>query len=82
MDIEQKAKRSKSLLENEWFIETIKNLREQQMSIFANSAPNQQDRREEAHGIICALNAIERELQSHVDAIKLITGKGKHREHD
>ena len=82
MDMEQKAKRSKSLLENEWFQETIKNLREEQKSIFANSAPSEVEEREEAHSIICALNAIERELQSHVDTLTLLTKKGKHRVHD
>ena len=82
MDMEQKAKRSKSLLENEWFIKTMQDLREQQMSIFANSAPTEVEKREEAHSIICALNAIERELQSHIDTLTLFTKKGKHRVYD
>jgi hypothetical protein len=80
--MEQKAKRSKSLLENEWFIKTMENLRDQQKAIFANSAPSEVERREEAHSMICALNAIERELQSHVDTLTLFTKKGKHRVHD
>lgn len=82
MDIETKAKRSKSLLENEWFIETMQNLREQQKNVFANSAASDVERREEAHSMIRALNAIERELQSNVDNVTLLRQKGKHRVHD
>lgn len=54
MDIEQRAKRSKSLLENEWFIETIKNLRDTQLSIFANSSASEVEQREDAHAILRA----------------------------
>lgn len=82
MDIETKAKRSKSLLENEWFIETMQNLREQQKNVFANSAASDVEKREEAHSMIRALNAIERELQSNVDNVTLLRQKGKHRVHD
>ena len=39
----------------------MQDLREQQMSIFA-TAPTEVEKREEAHSMICALNAIEREL--------------------
>ena len=54
MDIEERAKRSKSLLENEWFIETIKNLRDTQLSIFANSSASEVEQREDAHAIFVA----------------------------
>lgn len=82
MDIEQRAKRSKSLLENEWFIETIKNLRETQLSIFANSSASEVEQREDAHAILRALKSIEYSLQADVDAITLIAKKGKHRGND
>ena len=82
MDIEQRAKRSKSLLEDEWFIETIKNLRETQMSVFANSSASEVEQREDAHAILRALKEIEYSLQADVDAIKLIERKGKHRGND
>ena len=82
MDIEQRAKRSKSLLENEWFIETMKNLREAQMSIFANSSASEVEQREDAHAILRALKAIEYSLQADVDAMTLIERKGKHRGND
>jgi hypothetical protein len=82
VDIEQRAKRSKSLLENEWFIKTMSDLREQQKSIFANSAASEVEKREDAHSMIRALNAIERELQVNIDNVTLLKQKGKHRVND
>lgn len=82
MDIEQRAKRSKSLLENEWFQETMKNLREAQMSIFANSSASEVEQRDDAHAILRALKSIEYSLQADVDAMTLIERKGKHRGND
>ena len=81
MDIEQKAKRSKSLLENEHFVATMKNLRNDQMVVFANSAADEIERREEAHALLRAINLIERSLQADVDALKLLT-KERHRGND
>ena len=79
MDIEQRAKRSKSLLENEWFNETMKDLRNQQTKIFVNSAAHELEQREEAHAILRALKSIEVSLQADVDAVKLIERRGWHR---
>ena len=76
MDIEQRAKRSKSLLENEWFQETMKDLRNQQTKIFVNSAAHELEQREEAHAILRALKSIEVSLQSDVNAVKLIESRG------
>ena len=67
VDIEQKAKRSHALLKNEWFIETIQNLREEQKTIFANSSAEEVEKREDAHAILRALNAIEVSLRADVD---------------
>ena len=78
VDIEQKAKRSKALLENEWFVETIKNLREDQKSIFASSSAQVLEKREDAHAILRALNAIEVSLRADVDAMALLNKKGKY----
>ncbi len=78
-NLETKAKRSKSLLENEWFIETIRDLREQQKDVFANSSASDLEEREEAHAMIRALNAIEISLRADVDAMEIIKHKGKHR---
>jgi hypothetical protein len=82
VEIEQRAKRSKFLLENDWFIDTIKNLREDQMRVFADSSAQEMEKREDAHAILRALTAIERSLQADVDAVALIQRKGKHRGND
>jgi hypothetical protein len=82
VEIEQRAKRSKFLLENDWFIDTIKNLREDQMRVFADSSAQEVEKREDAHAILRALTAIERSLQADVDAVALIQRKGKHRGND
>ena len=81
MDIEQKAKRSKALLENEYFVATMKDLRNDQMVVFANSAADEIERREEAHAMLRAINLIERSLQADMDALKLLT-KERHRGND
>tara|TARA_B100001939_G_scaffold348162_1_gene373341 strand:+ start:9639 stop:9884 length:246 start_codon:yes stop_codon:yes gene_type:complete len=78
VEIEQKAKRSKALLENEWFVETIKNLREEQKTVFADSSAQEVEKREDAHAILRALNAIEVSLKADVDAMALLQKKGKH----
>ena len=82
MDIEYRAKRSNALLENEWFQETMKDLRETQMRTFANSSAQETEKREDAHAILRALTEIERSLQADVDALALIKRKGKHRGND
>ena len=81
MDIEQKAIRSKALLENEYFVATMKDLRNDQMVVFANSAADEIERREEAHAMLRAINLIERSLQADMDALKLLT-KERHRGND
>ena len=78
MDIEQKAKRSYALLKNDWFIETIQNLREEQKTIFANSSAEEVEKREDDHAILRALNAIEVSLKADVDSLTLLEKKGKH----
>lgn len=82
MEIEQRAKRSKALLNDEWFKETMKDLRETQMRTFADSSAQEVEKREDAHAILRALTAIERSLQADVDAMTLIERKGKHRGND
>ena len=79
VDLEIRARRSKSLLENEWFVETMRNLREQQMTVFANSSAVEVEIREDAHAILRALNAIEVSLKADVDAMEILKHKGKHR---
>ena len=77
--IELKAKKSKSLLEDDRFKETVEDLREMQFRIFADSSAEEVEKREDAHAILRALTEIERLLNANVDAVTLITKKGKHR---
>lgn len=79
VDLELRARRSKGLLENDWFIETIRDLRQHQMNVFANSSADEVEIREDAHAILRALNAIEVSLKADVDAIEILKHKGKHR---
>ncbi len=82
VDIEQKAKRSSFLLTNEFFIETFEDLREEQKTVFANSAASDIEAREEAHSIVRALNLIKAKLQTNVDTLALEERKAKHRGND
>lgn len=76
--IELKAKKSKSLLEDDRFKETVQDLREMQLSVFASSSASEVEQREDAHAILRALNEIERLLNANVDAVTLINMKGKY----
>lgn len=83
MDIEIRAARSKALLNNDHFVDTLKDLRERQKDVFANSAPSDVEGREEAHAILRALNAIEYMLKADVDAVTLLLKrKEQHRGND
>lgn len=83
MDIEIRAARSKALLNNEHFVDTLRDLRERQKDVFANSAPSDVEGREEAHAILRALNAIEYMLKADVDAVTLLLKrKEQHRGND
>ena len=77
-DIKIKAKKPKTLLEDDRFIETVEDLRKMQLSVFASSSAPEVEKREDAHAILRALTEIERLLRSNVDAVTLITKKGKH----
>ena len=83
MDIEIRAARSGALLNNEHFIDTMRDLRERQKDAFANSAASDVEGREEAHAIIRALNAIEASLKGDVDAVTILQKrKEQHRGND
>jgi hypothetical protein len=53
-----------------------------QMRTFADSSAQEVEKREDAHAILRALTAIERQLQADVDALALVQRKGKHRGND
>jgi len=80
--IELKAKKSKSLLEDERFLEVLQDLRKTQFDVFASSSASEVEKREDAHAILRALTEIERLLNANVDAVTLLAKKGKHRGND
>ena len=80
--IELKAKKSKSLLEDERFVEVLQDLRKTQFEVFASSSASEVEKREDAHAILRALTEIERLLNANVDAVTLLAKKGKHRGND
>lgn len=83
MDIEIRAARSSALLNNEHFIDTLRDLRERQKDVFVNSAASDVEAREEAHAIVRALDAIEVSLKADVDAVTILKKrKEQHRGND
>lgn len=47
-------------------------------TVFADSSAQEVEKREDAHAILRALNAIEVSLKADVDAMALLQKKGKH----
>ena len=82
MDYKVKAARSKLLLQSEHFQFSMKDLRNQQLQVFANSSADEVEKREDAHAILRALNQIEYILQADVNAEMLIEKKDRHRHDD
>ncbi len=82
MDYKKRAIRAKELLRNDDFLAILQDLRERQMEVFANTAAQEVEKREDAHAILRALTEIERSLKADVDALALIKRKGKHRGND
>lgn len=76
MEYKKRAARAKALLRDENFINTLKDLQDRQMEIFANSSAQEIEKREEAHSIIRALNQIKYLLQGDIDAETLVDKKG------
>jgi len=76
MDYKKRAIRAKTLLRNDDFLAILKDLRDRQMEIFADTAAHEMEKREDAHAILRALNQIKYLLQADVDAETLIEKKG------
>ena len=82
MDYKKRAIRARNLLKDNGFQGIMKDLRNNQMVIFANTTAQEVEKREAAHAIIRALNEIEYILQADVDAEKLIDKKERQRHGD
>ena len=82
MDYKKRAIRARNLLRNEEFLGIMKDLREDQLRLIANTSASEVEKREDAHAILRALTEIERLLNANVDAVTLLAKKGKHRGND
>ena len=71
-DYKTRAQRARNLLKNDDFVDVLEDLRTRQKEVFANSAAQEVEKREDAHAILRAINEIGYLLQADVDAEKLI----------
>ena len=74
-DIRIQAEEAKRLKNDTAFQRFVEDVREQQKMVFANSAADEIERREEAHAIIRALNLIEVNLDAAIAAETLLDRK-------
>lgn len=74
-EIRIQAEEAKRLKNETAFQQFVKEVRENQMMVFANSAAHEVERREEAHAIIRALNLIEVNLDAAIAAETLLDRK-------
>ena len=76
MDYKKRAIRARNLLKNDEFQGIMRDLRDNQLRIIANTTAQEVEKREDAHAILRALNEIEYILQADINAEKLIEKKG------
>lgn len=74
-DIRIQAEEAKRLKNDTAFKQFVQDVREDQMRIFANSAAQDVEQREEAHAILRALNLIEVNLDAAIAAETLLDRK-------
>ena len=74
-DIRIQADNAKRLKGDTAFTQFVQEVRDNQMMIFANSAAQDVEKREEAHAIIRALNLIEVQLDAAIAAETLLDRK-------
>ena len=77
MDYKKRAIRARNLLGNEEFLGIMKDLREDQLRLIANTSASEVEKREYSQAIFRALNEIEFLLRADVDAEKLIERKAR-----
>ena len=75
-DYKERALRAHKLRENPDFRAVLQDLREQQKDIFAKTAAQEVEKREDAHAILRALNEIEYLLQADINT-EVFIEKGK-----
>lgn len=71
-DIRINAEEAKRLKNDTAFMQFMQDVRDVQMSVFANSAASEVEQREEAHAIVRALNQIEVQLDAAIAAERIL----------
>ena len=69
------ADEAKRLKNDTAFMQFVQDVRDVQLSIFANSAAKEIEQREEAHAIMRALNQIEMQLDAAIAAERMLDRK-------
>jgi len=69
------ADEAKRLKSDTAFKQFVKDVRDIQMSIFADSAAHEIEKREDAHAILRALNQIEMQLDAAISAERILDRK-------
>ena len=75
MSIRIQADEAKRLKNDTAFQQFVQDVRDVQLSIFANSTAKEMEQREEAHAIMRALNQIEMQLEAAIAAERMLDRK-------
>ena len=75
MSIRIQADEAKRLKNDTAFQQFVQDVRDVQISIFANSTASEVEQREEAHAIMRALNQIEMQLEAAIAAERMLDRK-------
>jgi hypothetical protein len=75
MSIRIQADEAKRLKNDTAFQQFVQDVRDVQLSIFANSTAKEIEQREEAHAIMRALNQIEMQLEAAIAAERMLDRK-------
>jgi hypothetical protein len=75
MSIRIQADEAKRLKNDTAFQQFVQDVRDVQLSIFANSTASEVEQREEAHAIMRALNQIEMQLEAAIAAERMLDRK-------
>jgi hypothetical protein len=75
MSIRIQADEAKRLKNDTAFQQFVQDVRDVQLSIFANSTASEVEQREEAHAIMRALNQIEMQLDAAIAAERMLDRK-------
>ena len=71
-EIRINADEAKRLKNDTAFMQFVQDVRDVQMNVFANSAAQEVEQREEAHAIMRALNQIEMQLDAAIAAERML----------